>query len=185
VARQVIVRVLCDPCLAAEVETDGLELPPLKLAEISGKPRVITLCEVHRKEFYEPFLEILQELGQPVDEDGNASGPRGHYRPRSRAVSPDAAVGKPAVETPDGIACPSCGHVSPNRSALSAHTRDQHGKTLAELEGKPLPYACQECGDKFESAKGRGAHRFHVHGVRGSSKSVKSAAARRKAETKS
>ena len=186
-ARQVIVRVLCDPCLENELEVEGDELPPLKLPEFTGRPRVMTLCEVHRKEFYDPFAELLAKLGQPVDDEGNASKPRGPYKKRKKSASSDSSSSSeeepapaqeetPAVETAEGIACPTCGHVSPNRAALSAHTRTQHGKTLAELEGKPLPFSCPECGDHFSTAKGQGAHRFRVHGVKGTSKSTKNRA---------
>jgi len=183
----VIVRTLCDPCLESESETDGEELAPLKLPEISGRPRVVTLCEVHRKEFYDPFVEILRELGQPVDEEGNASGPRGHYKrkaPKASSSEPSspAKVGieagqvkvtQPSSAPVNDLACPTCGKVSVNKSALQSHVRAQHDTTLAELRGEALPFTCPECGQGFSRGAGMGAHRFRAHGVSGSSKDSK------------
>jgi predicted RNA-binding Zn-ribbon protein involved in translation (DUF1610 family) len=175
VARLVIVRTLCDPCLETEAEVDGEELAPLKLPEISGRPRVLTLCEVHRKEFYDPLVEILKELGQPVDEEGNAAGPRGHYKPRKGAAKKSAPAPAPHEEpaASSELACPACGKVSVNKSALQSHTRSAHDKTLAELRGEELPFKCPECGRDFSRPTGLGAHRFRTHGVQGSSKDAK------------
>lgn len=188
-ARQVIVRTLCDPCLESESETDGEELAPLKLPEISGKPRVVTLCEVHRKEFYDPFVEILRDLGQPVDEEGNASGPRGHYKRKTPKAPSSGPSSEPLPPAPAGterasnekaaaqaradLACPTCGRVSVSKSALQSHVRAQHDTTLAELRGEALPFTCPECGRGFSRGAGMGAHRFRAHGVQGSSKDSK------------
>jgi hypothetical protein len=152
-AREVIVKTWCDPCLGEDAHSEGRELPALHLPELPGpKPRVIALCERHEKEVYQPLLNLLLEYGQPVDDDGNPSGPRGRY---GQASGPDA------------VTCPDCGHVSPNRSALSSHSRGQHGKSLAQLLGLPAPYICPECDYASNRPQGLAAHRRAVHGVVG------------------
>jgi hypothetical protein len=159
VAREVIVRTWCDPCLAEDRQEDGVELAPLLLPELGGtKARVVALCEVHRKELYQPLLDLLEEHGQMVDEEGNPSGPRGAYKKR-------------ALASPEALSCPAegCDHISPNRSALSSHVRNMHGTTLSALNGEPTPYECPECGLKSARPQGIAAHRRKVHGVIGTS----------------
>lgn len=157
-AREVIVRTWCDPCLAEDVQEDGVELAPLLLPELGGtKPRVVALCEVHRKELYQPLLDLLEEHGQMVDEEGNPSGPRGKYTR--------------AKDVPNPLGCPAegCSHESPNRSALSSHVRNMHDTTLSVLLGEETPYECPECGLKSARPQGIAAHRRKVHGVLGTS----------------
>lgn len=160
-AREVLIQWWCDPCLADDVKTPGRELSPLQLPELTGKrPRVITLCEQHEKELYTPLVELLEEHGQPVDEEGNPTG---------KGRTPSSAT--PAYMEP--ITCPDCGHEAPNRSALSSHSRGQHGKTLGELLGLPLPHVCPECDYRSSRPQGLAAHRRQKHGVIGENTKAK------------
>jgi hypothetical protein len=156
-AREVIVRTWCDPCLADDKHEEGDEFGPMSL--IPGKPRVVALCEVHRKELYDPLIELLTDHGQPVDSDGNSSpGVRGHHKPRATNAT--------------GPTCPACGHVSTTRTALQAHTRKMHEASLGVLEGKaPSVHTCPECQREFDTPQGMGAHRRAVHDVRGANAS--------------
>lgn len=169
-AREVIVKTWCDPCLEQGEEREGVELSPTKLAELPGRARIIALCEVHHKELYEPFVTVLRELGQTVDEDGQPAGARG---PKRKAA--------PAEQKPDKPhACPKCGKGSKTFPGLQAHVRAQHGTTLRELQGLPPfrttgppvptePLVCPECGQSCANAQGLGAHRKQKHGIQGTS----------------
>lgn len=162
-AREVIVRTWCDPCLANDVQEEGTELPPLTLPGLTGnKRRVLALCDVHRKEVYQPLLELLEEHGQMVDDEGNPSGPRGPYKTRG------ASQGN---STQGSLTCPAegCDHTSPNRSALSSHVRNMHDTTLSVLQGLDTPFECPECGLKSARPQGIAAHRRKVHGILGTS----------------
>lgn len=151
-AREVIVKTWCDVCLDADENEEGRELPPLLLPELPGnKARVVALCDVHEKQLYTPLVDLLLEHGQMVDEEGNPTGPRGKY-------------GKAG----GGMTCPECGHQSPNRGALSSHTKNMHGKALAELLGEGT-YTCPECGQKCAKPQGLAAHRRAAHGIVGAS----------------
>jgi hypothetical protein len=172
-AREVILRTWCDVCLAKDQNEEGIELPPLHL--VPGKPRVVALCEVHRKELFDPLVELLKEHGQPVDPDGNPTpGVRGHYQPRRGQRSTPANERKLAE---GGVPCPfpGCGMVSKSRPSLQHHTTRMHQVSLDTLEAAPpgevetvaaLPkaYECPDCERTFETPQGRGAHRARAHG---------------------
>jgi len=156
VAREVILKTWCDPCLDNERHVEGTELAPLLLPELPGRQAVtLALCEVCRKEIYDPLVEALREYGQHVDEHGNPSGPRGKY--------------KKAGSDGEPLTCPAagCGHQSPNRPALASHARGQHDATLGELEGLETPFECPECERRFTRKQGMAAHRARVHSVPG------------------
>lgn len=167
-AREILVKLWCDPCLAQDERVEGRELPPLLLPELTGRrPRVLTLCERHEKEVYTPIVELLEEHGQPVNEEGVPSS-SGTLAPSLQPVN-----------------CPECGHTSPNRAALAGHARKRHDKTLGEVLGEETPYKCPECeaeGRTYASGRAQGlaAHRRQVHHVVGTSP----AAAQKRAATK-
>lgn len=82
--------------------------------------------------------------------------------------------GRPAE--PNNVAeriCPACSFVSTSISGLASHARSAHGATIAELRGKPLPYACESCSKTFATPQGLGAHAYRAHGVSGSGKTAK------------
>jgi hypothetical protein len=172
VAREVILKTWCDPHLDQGEHVEGQELPPLLLPDLPGRQAVtMAVCDVHRKELYEPLVDALREFGQHVDDEGNPTGPRGRYK---KAEKPARKYNE-TVE--GGVKCPACEHRSPNVPALSSHARNTHDSTIAELEGKPTPYACPECPEdrpkSFATPQALGAHRARMHGVKGTSKDAK------------
>jgi hypothetical protein len=106
--------------LAQGSEVAAEELPPLPL--IGNKPRVLALCDVHRKEVYEPLVEMVKEFGQIVDIDGTAAtAPK---RSASRSSSP--------APSSDALWCPECEAAGTPRSftapqGLGAHRYRAHG----------------------------------------------------------
>ena len=71
--------------------------------------------------------------------------------------------------------CPTCSFVSTSISGLASHARSAHGATIAELRGKPLPYACPSCSKTFATPQGLGAHGFRAHGVTSAKPKAKAA----------
>ena len=129
-ARQVIVQTLCDPCLAKGEEVDAEELPPLGL--VGNKPRVLALCDVHRKEVYEPLVQMVKDYGQIVDiEPATASTPR---KPAKAAAAPAPASA--------ALPCPECEAAGTPRSfnapqGLGAHRYRAHGVESPNREKQP------------------------------------------------
>lgn len=152
-AREVVINTLCDPCLSEEVRTGGVEVSAT-LGELGPKPQVIALCPSHRKALYEPLRDLLEQMGQ-----GDPSAPES---------SASSGTGK-GRRAPNPTRCPQCSHESPNRSALGAHARAMHKKTLGELEGTPLAFPCPECERGFTRPQALGAHLYQTHGVAGTS----------------
>lgn len=148
--REVVTRVWCDVCAKESLWNEGEEVPAVVIGTL--KPRVVALCEPHRKELFDPFQEVLTDLGQIVPDALMGGSPR------------KGVGGRPSVEQ---LTCPACGHVSPNKSALTSHTKNMHDASIEELRGEPLPYECPECQRKFGRPQGMAAHRRTVHGVPG------------------
>lgn len=134
-AREIIVQVWCDWCQDIDMQTPGDELPPIQVG--GQKARVPALCEPHKKEFYDPFVEMLQLAAfadaisnvksskpQKVGAVGGVPGSTGTRKP---PVSPEAKA--------TGIPCPyeGCDSISKNRSSLGGHTRSQHQISLKML----------------------------------------------------
>lgn len=66
-ARAVVV--LCDVHLENGKRVRAEELPPI---DIEGKgPRVLALCSQHKKEYYDPFVELVDDLARALS-DGDA-----------------------------------------------------------------------------------------------------------------
>lgn len=121
-ARELVTHIWCDVCLSPGEGQDpeyvkGEELPPVVLGNF--KPRLLALCEPHRKEFYDPFRDMVARLGQVV--------PEGAARP---SAAPVHAPGAYACPVPT---CPK--HANPYRhdTSLGSHCRREHGATLTEL----------------------------------------------------
>ena len=172
-AREVIVRTWCDVHLTQDDEhVEGEELPPLALAPRT-KPKVVALCEVHRKEFYDPLVQLLADLGQPVPDAAAAAAATSVKRVNTGRGGPHMC---PVDD------CPYLG--GPTISALQTHVRSHHDTTLNDLVtaaaaahswGSSSP-GCPECGRSgFKGLAGLGAHRFRAHGVGGTSTDSKAA----------
>lgn len=68
-ARTVVVH--CDLCLEEGERTEAEELPPIT---IEGKrPRVLALCPDHKQDYYDPFVELVDDLAQEYPEDSSDS----------------------------------------------------------------------------------------------------------------
>jgi hypothetical protein len=192
-ARELVTHIWCDPCLSPEeggepTYTKGEELPAITLGTM--KPRVLAMCEVHRKEYYDAFRDLVARLGQVVPEGAAPSAPRS-----------SSHAGSFPCPVPD---CPK--HTNPYRhdTSLGSHARREHGATVAELRarygqeepqgaldlhqegalaGEPItsekkPPAitrteCEDCGVVYEWPKNArpsqalGVHRARAHGVKG------------------
>jgi hypothetical protein len=187
-ARQVTITTVCDVCLTDDNTEPAEELPPLNLPEVPGKAKVLALCEVHRKEFYDPLVRLLAALGQAVDESGEPAVKGVVGAPKKGKGGSKLGVGSVLAKAPAAkaepagkasgkgkVTCPACKKHYANESALSSHVRLQHDTTLAALRGEPTPFTCPECGNTYGTGHGLGAHRFRKHGVQGTSKSSKAA----------
>ena len=55
------------------------------------------------------------------------------------------------------------------RTAMASHVLRVHGMSMAQVEGRPEPYACPEPGCDFKTSRpqGLGAHRRAAHGTPG------------------
>jgi hypothetical protein len=135
-ARRVIVKMLCDPCLAGGVEVEAEELPAMTLT--GNKPRVLALCESHRNEVYDPLVAMLKDHGQIVDIEpatGTASAPK--------AAKKTAAAKAPAPGVSGEVQyhCPECREAGEPRSftapqGLGAHRYRAHGVESASKQEK-------------------------------------------------
>lgn len=144
-AQQIITRLLCDYCLADDIETteDVVNEP----VTVLGVEYETDVCKSHR--------EPIAALAALLDEHARRVG--GRRRPNGSAAALPTAPS-------ERMACPSCGRTYRGRGSLAGHVRTEHGASLAELEGLPLPYSCDVCGRNFAKPQGLGAHkRFHAH----------------------
>ena len=68
------VMVLCDVHLEEGKRVAAEELPPI---EIEGNgPRVLALCREHKREYYDPFVDLVDDLARDLaDESPRETGP--------------------------------------------------------------------------------------------------------------
>lgn len=183
-AREVLTRIWCDVCLA-DVEdgeepthTEAEETSPVTIGFL--KPRVVALCEAHRKELFDPFDQLVRELGQPLHSGGPVIAAPTGSRPKAYPC-PD-----PECEKHDDAYA--------NASSLGGHAQRVHGMSLTELRVKfgveppggtrdteaaraaqvtqTETVTCGECGKVFEFPeyrvpnRARGVHLATVHGIK-------------------
>jgi uncharacterized C2H2 Zn-finger protein len=136
-AQDIIIRTLCDLCLAHDEHTDGkaygLTDGPVSLD--------IDLCEIHAK----PLAELV-EHARPAAKSGSASGPgtacptcgkvlrtprglRKHLTQQHGA--PEETVAATLAGT-DGETCPDCGRSFAKPQGLSMHRFRAHGIRATE-----------------------------------------------------
>ena len=115
-AREIIQRVWCDPCLINSEGEEHSDATETVITVGSMKPRNLALCDRHAKEMLDPLVEVLKEvaIAEP-------------------AVQARVAT---AVAPSDRITCAECGRTLKNRGSLGSHVRNGHGFTLAEYWGK-------------------------------------------------
>lgn len=155
-ARQVEVKVLCDPCMARDQEAAGEEFT---ISLQGDKPLVVAFCEPHRKEFYDPIVDALAIYGEKASADMLSGKAKRQTYPSVRA---ERGSGEHA--------CPveGCTKAYAWRGSLRTHVQDEHGTTLAVLEGRTgseTVYKCEVegCGRAFDSAQGLALHTTRLH----------------------
>lgn len=131
-ARELVTNIWCDVCLTpgedAEPEyTPAKEHPPVTVGML--QPRVVALCDTHRKELFEPFETLIREHGQTpgkITDIPKAAAPK--KAPKTRATGAPIPCPDPACEK----------HANPyeNSSSLTGHARNAHGMTLNQLREK-------------------------------------------------
>ena len=147
---------LCDPCLMEGKEAPGLTwglvvtVPGAKPA-----PYEIDVCDMHA----EPYRVLVAHLG----EDGRRAD-RKRPLPTAQAA-PGAGPKAQPVAAGAGHACPVCGHVLGAKGGLRSHVQNEHGKTLAEVEGKAaIPCVAPDCDRHFSGWQGVASHLRITHG---------------------
>lgn len=159
-ATEIITRILCDVCN----DDEGIPEAPdgrLVTIEIDGALRKIDLCSEHMAPI-EGLIAMLERHGRHVPKRGRKAKGHAIDSETGRRLHPNE------VEQMD---CPieDCDYTG-TRKAVVQHVRSKHGTTLAELEGKPLNFACPDCDQRFALSQALGLHRRRAHGVDGSRK---------------
>lgn len=142
-ARELIIRELCDVCLGERDEkVDGQLTPPLYLANPSGKtlkPRVLTLCPEHWA-VWEPLRAWLEAYGQTLDDAGNPTGHAGFRPPEVRHPGADKNPGRKQMRQVVGpFQCEWYGCTArPNKnlSAFAQHVYARHGSNLTDYRAR-------------------------------------------------
>lgn len=141
-ATEVITRTLCDVHLADNDESlDGAAYT----ISIDGETWELDVCPVDAKVIAE-FRQWVGKYGRTPD------------RPRKR--------NDPRPGTPTGTAicpAPDCGHAFDTTRKLTAHVRNAHDTTLANLEGRTTNFPCPRCGQYFEGRQGLSVHVSRRH----------------------
>lgn len=130
-AREVIFRDWCDPCLDHDDvrEPATHKTPPVTL---NGKPYVMDVCDRHHKEMVQPLADALAALGRAVEDE----------TPGKRATNAGRKYFKPAV----GIRCqvPGCTQRpsgANSRKAFGQHLYGRHaGTEVGTLSGYEAVY---------------------------------------------
>jgi len=143
-AKAMITLTWCDKHL-----TDKDEEVPAEQFEWNG--RHVDLCG----DCATPLLEV-----QAIFTEYGSTGKR---TPTMQTRTVQKAVAGNRVSDPQG--CPICGKTYKNRDTLGTHAREQHGKTLAEIDGKPLDHKCRWCDKAYATGQGLSLHERQRHPV--------------------
>lgn len=146
-AREIVIQIYCDICQEDGARKPGAQEVTLTLAELGPAPRVLALCDEHRRRLYDPLRDMVAEFAQKADADGEP-------KPTRRRRQSDGEV-----------TCPECVRTFPSRNALGSHARKTHDKSVSELLGEPLPFKCEEpgCGKAFGAPQGLAVHLARTH----------------------
>lgn len=133
-ARRVEISVLCDVCLAEDVESEGVEV---SVSLDGAAPRTLALCETDRKDLLDPLADALVRLGQ----------------------LPEGA----SIRDRKSELCPVCGKGYTTRKRLGDHMGKMHGTTLGLLESGQEPdseaFPCDRCDKSFPTSQGLSMHK--------------------------
>ena len=116
--KQVVVESYCD------LHPEPGQVPATD--EVTFEGRLLDVCAEH-KVVVDDAIKALADLfasGVPVNQIAKAPTPR-------------KKVGRPAQELKESEAwrtCPECKYVTPTRSALGQHVKQQHGKVLGDFD---------------------------------------------------
>ena len=186
----VIVNSLCDPCYRDGENTEGEEVV-IALGDLArSKAQTMLLCERHRKEFYEPLRDLLDEFGAAVEGGPVLSSTKAR---KDKEAGPFRCLADECTAAP-----------LKNVGSFNAHVRQKHGLTrgaYVEIFGEPTPLGQEAlpvdttpigdsearcdvpgCGKVYSHELGNnrplqalGVHLARVHGI--SAESRKAAAA--------
>lgn len=172
-AREVVISIYCDPCYQGEQrKVEGEEIT----VSLNGlQPKVMALCDDHRKALYMPLAEALAAYGQRAEQSGRGGKTRPAAATSGRPAAAAPATAGPLAGKGHGgeHKCPECDYAGPTRDALNSHLTNYHDTSLAEVEaaaaGETLPYACdvEDCARTFPAPQGKGAHMRAKHGILG------------------
>lgn len=179
-AREIISKTWCDPCMAREERVEGVEHT---ITIGNQKPRVLAVCPVHEKEFVTPVLEALAEYAAPADrvrtKPGKAEAGSGTGQP----WSPPSNAPLHDPDHPCKCAYPGCNGTSTTDNGLAQHvykfhniTKKQHdqlasGETTIKKLGLqpyvappplPDPLPCVGCVRTFTGPNRKGARAGHI-----------------------
>ena len=117
----VITNSLCDPCYRDGEQVEGEEVV-IALGDLARfKAQTMLMCERHRKEFYEPLRDLLDEFGASTE-----GGP----------VFASTKARKDRVSGPFKCQVDNCGAAPlKNVGSFNAHVRQMHGLTRGEYVG--------------------------------------------------
>lgn len=129
-AREIELKIWCDPCMEIDGErVEGLEMEAVTIG--NKKPKVIAMCPQHKEDFFDPFVEALQNMGTTVDSLQNSGRVRdsGKHSRQLPAAPPDGS----------GLQCPveECAQKGlKNVKSISSHLRSVHDANLYMVIGK-------------------------------------------------
>lgn len=167
-AQEVRIDLTCDACTAEGIHnTEAETLPPI--ATGTAKPRLIDLCETHRKELFDPLADLLARDGRL--EDGTR---RRKKRPAPEPEPEPTVAPEPTLVDLGANVCPDCSQSFNTAQGLNTHWTRKHAEQAAkkktakaQADGAPTDtYVCPDCGKGFDKAQGLGAHRSRSHGYR-------------------
>lgn len=190
-AREIQTFTWCDVCLENEERTDAIEV---SVQMDALKPRVIAMCEPHRKQFIDPLRDLLIEHGQTTNS------------PSSTSASPVPGGGGGQFGLFECGMCDKGPYA--HKQSLRSHIRATHNMTVTEYRAElarrgveqdhtavtpsatPEPaedtetlfynvdepvekFTCEVCGKQYppgqyaRPAQAIGMHRAKAHGIRG------------------
>jgi hypothetical protein len=150
----------CDLCLKEDVYTEAAPTPQISIGR--GKPKTLDVCEQHRKEHVDPFVELMSTLGQFVE---GARPPIEHPSAAGNGV----AIVEPANSRLRTETCVLCGETYQKASGLG-HYRGRHpdknrARVLLEHGLIERIWECEQkgCDEAFDSEQGRRMHTTRAH----------------------
>lgn len=143
-AREIELRVWCDPCMQIDGErVEGEEMLPIIIGR--AKPKVIAMCTQHKEDFWDPFVEAIQKMGETQEA---LSVERVRKAPGTATTAP-AARKLPGSEERNGLQCPLKGEIAAQHDmaecaqtglaslkSVQSHLRTVHGMNMFEAIGK-------------------------------------------------